>query len=177
MNQMQICSSLHSNLCLILCNLTNKGQWHFKAHLLVQQNAFPALNQLNLKIPFQLCQSFSGWLSAVISMLLIFLYSECIAEETVPLSLFKSSEIFTPKAIQRQKGKPLSKEAIVLYLNIESSIVLLAASLRSWHFSGLKGLWCVCVCRVLFSIHLFGESWWQMLSLNLKGFEWISERS
>lgn len=103
---------------------------------------------------------FIGWWSAVISVSLIFL-ENVLQWKLSPCPPVRAQKYSHQRPSKATKKTPLSKQVIVLYLNIESSIVPLSASLRSWHFSGLKGPWCAGVCKVFFSIRLFGESWWQ----------------
>lgn len=93
--------------------------------------------------------------------------------------LFESSSmgsgIFTQKASGGEIDA-LSKEAIVLYLNIERPIVPLSGSQRLWHFSGVKPLWCIRIFFFFFLLLFFGKLW-QRLSFHLKGNEWNCERS
>lgn len=81
--------------------------------------------------------------------------------------------IFTQKA-SGGKIDALSKETIVLYLNIERPIVLLSGSQRLWHFSSVK---CVSVSVFSFFLLSFFGKLWQRLSFHLKGNEWNWERS
>ncbi len=83
------------------------------------------------------------------------------------------SGIFTQKASGGEIDS-LSKETIVLYLNIERPIVPLSGSQRLWHFSGVKPSWSI---RCFFCYLLFFGKLWQRLSFHLKGNEWNCERS
>lgn len=77
--------------------------------------------------------------------------------------LFESSSmgsgIFTQKASGGEIDA-LSKEAIVLYLNIERPIVPLSGSQRLWHFSGVKPLWCI---RIFF-FFFFAPFFWKVMT-------------
>lgn len=84
---------------------------------------------------------------------------KCRLFESITLLLCSmGSGIFTQKASVGEIDT-LSKEAIVLYLNIERPIVPLSGSQHFWHYSGMKPSWCVCFSVIFFCSLLFLESY------------------
>lgn len=101
------------------------------------------------------------WKAMTDVQLVIFLNRQMNAEWH---RLFESITLFpcnTGSGLFMQKARggeiySLSKETIVLYLNIERPIVPLSGSQCLWHFSGMKPSWCVRVffCSILFFFFL-----------------------
>lgn len=109
------------------------------------------------------------WKAMTDVQLVIFLNRQMNAEWH---RLFESITLFpcnTGSGLFMQKARggeiySLSKETIVLYLNIERPIVPLSSSQCLWHFSGMKPSWCV---RFFFCSILFFFFWKVMIKVIL----------